>query len=80
MIGTVDHVIDAIGGTAAAADFLGTSRSTVSSWRARGSIPAEHWAAIVGRADEIGRPDVSFEALALMHAKQDTTDVLEARP
>lgn len=72
MIRTVDDVIEAIGGTAAVAALLGIGKSTVSSWRARGSIPAEHWKAIVDRADEIECASVSLEALACMHAKPET--------
>jgi len=41
MLKSVDEVIDALGGTAAAAAVLGMSRNGVSTWRARGRIPPD---------------------------------------
>ena len=41
MLKTVDDVIDAVGGTSAAASLAGVKLSAVSNWRARGRIASE---------------------------------------
>ena len=41
MLSTVDAVIDAVGGTAAAAGLAGVGLSAVSNWRSRNRIPSE---------------------------------------
>ena len=43
MLSSAEAVIDAIGGTAAAASLAGVGRSAVSNWKARGTIPAEQF-------------------------------------
>lgn len=74
----VGQVIDAIGGTGAVAELLGVRPSTVSSWKARSSIPAEYWVRIVAEADRRGCADVTFGALAGLHARRDAAT--EAAP
>ena len=69
MCSTVDSVIDALGGTGQVADALSLKPPTVSSWRARGSIPSEHWFALVGRGRELGAEGVTLEALARLGAR-----------
>lgn len=78
MIRTVDDVIEAIGGTSAAAGICGTVKSTVSSWRARSAIPADKWQSILDEARRLGRNEVTAEALARIHAKR--PEGAEARP
>lgn len=75
MFGTVDQIIDALGGTGKVADALGLSPSTISSWRARGSIPAEWWVGLVGLD---ASSDLTFEALAVLHARR-TPEPVEER-
>lgn len=41
MLETVDDVIEALGGTAAAASLLGVSSPAVSNWKERGKIAAD---------------------------------------
>lgn len=41
MLETVDAVIDAVGGSAAAASLGGVKAPAVSNWKARGGIPSE---------------------------------------
>lgn len=41
MLGTVEAVIEALGGTAATAALAGCKSPAVSNWRSRGRIPAE---------------------------------------
>lgn len=65
---TADSIIDELGGTGQVAAALSLSDSTVSSWRARGGIPAQHWAALVRLSSERGK-DVSLEALAELIAR-----------
>ena len=77
----IEVVIEAVGGTGAAAALLGVAPSTVSSWRARGSIPVEHWFVLVSEASRLGRVDVTFELLARLHARRTAASTaLEARP
>ena len=39
MLKTVDEIVDALGGTAAAASAAGMEPSAISMWKARGKIP-----------------------------------------
>lgn len=69
MFGSVGELIEALGGTGVVAGARQLTPSTVSSWRARGSIPAEHWRALVDLARERGVGDVTLEAFADLHAR-----------
>ena len=79
MSATVDSVIDRVGGTGAVAAGLGVPLSTVSTWRARGSIPASRWADIVRFAAGAGFPEITFEVLAGTQALAPIADRAEAR-
>lgn len=79
MFGSVDEIIDALGGTKAVAEAMGTNLSVVSSWRGRRSIPADRWFALVGLAADLGVPDLTFESLAVLHAKP-AAEPVEAQP
>jgi DNA-binding transcriptional regulator YdaS (Cro superfamily) len=48
MLKSVEDIIDALGGTAAAANLLGLSRPAISNWKHRRSIPPENFFAISG--------------------------------
>jgi DNA-binding transcriptional regulator YdaS (Cro superfamily) len=52
MLISVEEVIDALGGTAAAADLLGMSRPAISTWKARGRIPSDNFMLI---SDELSK-------------------------
>lgn len=43
MLNSVEAIIDALGGTAAAAALAGVGMSAVSNWKDRGRIPAENF-------------------------------------
>jgi hypothetical protein len=64
---TVDGIIDSLGGTTQVASALSVAKSTVSTWRARRSIPPEYWSALV-RLDA-GRNEVTLEGLAALSAR-----------
>ena len=64
-----DLIISGLGGTAAVADGLGQSASTVSGWKTRG-IPAPHWAAVVALAESIGQSDITLAVLATLAARR----------
>ena len=66
---TVDSIIAELGGTGAVSSALALPRSTVSTFRARGKIPADLWAEIVRLAGERGAAGVTLEALAAVHAR-----------
>lgn len=70
VIRTVDEAIETVGGTAVVADALGVGRSTVSSWRARNSLPAEYWQAFVSFAHSRGEAAVTLSVLAAIHARE----------
>lgn len=63
---TIDSLIDGLGGTKAVADGLGLKESTVSTWRARGFVPARRWPDVIRIADEQGCGEITFEALAAL--------------
>jgi uncharacterized protein YjcR len=69
MVETVDAVVDALGGTGKVAEKRGLTPSTVSSWKARKSIPAEHWLGLVEMAQAEGVEAETLESLAALHAK-----------
>lgn len=64
-----DEIISGLGGTAAVAEGLEQSMSTVSGWKTRG-IPAPHWASLVSLAQSKGKRGISLEALALLAARK----------
>jgi hypothetical protein len=66
---TINDLVQELGGTTDLAHALGVELSTVSNWRKRARIPAEHWARIVSYAATVEKIDVTFELLARMHAK-----------
>lgn len=55
MLGTVESVVKAVGGRAAAADLAGVGADAVSMWKARGRIPAEHWFVFSGELRRLGK-------------------------
>jgi hypothetical protein len=61
---TVDSAIDDLGGTGAVSAWLGLPKSTVSTWRSRGFIPAKRWPDFVRMAAANGCDHITFEALA----------------
>lgn len=61
MLSTVDEVIEAVGGTAAAAGIAGVSPPAVSNWRGRGRIPSEKFMIFAAALRGLGKeasPDV----------------------
>jgi hypothetical protein len=55
MLKSVDAVIDALGGTAAAASLAGRVGSAASNWRATGRIPAEFFLIFAAELARIGK-------------------------
>lgn len=66
---TIAHIFDALGGPAAVGRALSVGASTASEMKRRGAIPAEYWAQIVEHAKAVGRPEITYEFLAFVHAK-----------
>jgi hypothetical protein len=66
---TVSDIFDALDGPAALGRALGVNPSTASEMKRRGTIPGEYWALLVEHARAIGRDDISYEAVARIHAK-----------
>jgi hypothetical protein len=64
---TVDDIIALWPSAGALARELGLPYQTVAAWKARGSIPAAHWRALVSAAKRSGYYGVDLEALANMH-------------
>lgn len=79
MIASVDELIETLGDTGAVASALGLAPSTVSSWRARRSIPSDHWPALVDLARSKEINGVTFEELAALNACR-AAEPAEARP
>jgi hypothetical protein len=52
---TVDEVINAVGGTAAAAALAGVKTPAVSNWRARGRIPSNKSKMFADRLAQLGK-------------------------
>ena len=71
---TVDKAINDLGGTGGLSAARGVSRSTVSTWRARGFIPAWRWSEIVRLADERGCSHITFEALAALQSLPESVE------
>jgi hypothetical protein len=56
------------------------SSSAISKWAQRGRIPPEYWVPLVGIAEDAGFDGVTFETLAVMHARSGAdTEPAEAR-
>jgi hypothetical protein len=54
MLRSVDDIVDALGGTGAAAELVGLGRSAISNWRARGTIPAENFLTVASELEKRG--------------------------
>ena len=65
---SAETIVEALGGTAKVADALSLPLSTVSSWKERG-IPSTRWLALVDRARELGRSEITLETLARFGAQ-----------
>lgn len=74
---TIDELIDGLGGTNSVASRLGVEPNTVSSWKRRRSVPSGYWASLVRIGADLGRADVTFEALASLHERR--AEPVEAR-
>jgi hypothetical protein len=74
---TVSEIIEQLGDTGAVAGALGLRDNSVSSWKSRGSIPGEHWRALVDLAEARGLHSITVDVLASMHARR---VAVEARP
>ncbi len=68
MFKTVDAVIDALGGTAAAARKLGRTTNAVSNWRGwnRNKIPPEFYLAIDAILEDAGLPEVDPDVYGMI--------------
>lgn len=53
MLTSVDAVIEAVGGTSAAAALAGVGPPAVSNWKARGAIPSEYFLSFSEAAGKI---------------------------
>ncbi len=65
---SVADIFDRLGGVTAVAAMLDSPLGTVSAWKSRDSIPAEHWSKLIGAAVARGVEGVSYEALARIAA------------
>lgn len=55
MLATVDDIIDAVGGTRAAASLAGVTLPAVSNWRERRRIPSEKFMIFAEALREVGK-------------------------
>ena len=67
MIQSIPDIVDQIGVTALARA-LGKHVTTVSSWKARRSIPVEHWPRLLEISHE-AQQELTLEALVSAHTK-----------
>ena len=67
----VRDVIEALGDTRKVADVCGVGLSTVSMWKARASIPAEYWRALIKEAEKRRVKVVTYALLGQLHAKSE---------
>jgi hypothetical protein len=67
---TFSSIIDAFGGPARFAGAINISANHAGVMKARDSIPPEYWPRVVKAADIYGKPEITFEALALIAAKR----------
>jgi hypothetical protein len=58
MLTSVEQVIDALGGTTAAANLLDLDVSTVSTWKSRGAIPSHQFLRV---SEELERRGLEFD-------------------
>ncbi len=65
---TVPEVIDKIGVSALAQALGHKNASTVSSWKARKSIPVEHWPRVVDAAKKADIGGLTYDALVALHS------------
>jgi hypothetical protein len=64
----VHALFAAFGGTSAVARILNVGTSTASEMKRRGSVPVEHWPALIAAAPAAKIKGVTPEALMAMHA------------
>jgi hypothetical protein len=67
---SVPQIINELGGVTSVAAFLNVPLGTVSAWNTRKTSPSEHWAGIVQRGRDLGKPEITFEALAKIAAQK----------
>jgi hypothetical protein len=60
----VDGIVEAFGGTGKLAAALRVNKSLVSSWKARGYVPASNWYAILALARRRGVKGITLQVLA----------------
>jgi hypothetical protein len=70
----IREIIRELGGTKKVAVACGVSEPNVSMWKKRGSIPAEHWMALVTEAERLGSNNVNYALLAQLHAKSQSDE------
>lgn len=66
---TVSDIFSVLGGSSAVARALGVKPSTASEMKRRGSIPAEHWRALLIAARRRGLSELDAETLVRLHAR-----------
>lgn len=54
MIVSVEQLVDALGGTSAAAELMAVDKRVVSNWKARGRVPAEYFLSLIGALANLG--------------------------
>jgi hypothetical protein len=69
---SVSDVFAALGGNSSVARLLGVGASTTSEMKRRGRIPAEYWRDLIAAAQRQGRPEITLEVLAKLHARKPT--------
>ena len=62
----IPDIVEGLGGATALAEHLGMAMTTVASWKARHSIPVEHWPKLLEIATSQGI-DLSYEQLVHIH-------------
>lgn len=55
MLKSVDEIVEAVGGNAAAASLAGVGTPAVSNWKARGQIPAEQYFVFLEALKPVGK-------------------------
>lgn len=69
MITTPSSAIDSLGGPRAVASTTKRKYTTVSSWRARESIPIRAWPELIAMAAGAGVEGITYQTLAEVHTK-----------
>lgn len=67
---TVADLIEAFGGPSQFGKIIGKGPSTASEMKRSGSIRVEYWPAIIGAAQARLIEGITYESLALMHARK----------